>query len=61
LRGLDLGRAGRVASLAAAYAVEQVGTIEHHYAREEFAARYAEAFGEPLPSRFWGGAELSLG
>jgi adenosine kinase len=56
LRGLDLGTAGRVASLAAAYAVEQVGTIEHQYGQEEFAGRYAEAFGRPLPPQFWGGA-----
>lgn len=55
LRGLDLEAAGRVASLAATYAVEQVGTIEHAYLPEEFTRRYLEAFGTPLPDGFWGG------
>ncbi len=53
LRGLDLEVAGRVASLAATYAVEQVGTIEHGYIREEFAERYREAFADDLPPEFW--------
>ena len=53
LRGLDLPEAGRVASLAATYAVERVGTIEHAYDRTEFASRYADAFGQELPERFW--------
>jgi adenosine kinase len=53
LRGLDIEAAGRVASLAATYAVEQVGTIEHGYTRIEFSKRYNEAFGTPLPDRFW--------
>ncbi len=54
LRRLEIATAGRVASLAAAYAVEQTGTVEHTYARNEFADRYAESFGEPLPLEFWG-------
>ena len=49
LRGLPPERAGRIAGLAGTYAVEQPGTMEHHYTREEFAARYREAFGEDLP------------
>ncbi len=53
LRGLDPPTAGRVASLAAAYAVEQTGTIEHSYTREEFAQRFRESFGHDLPERFW--------
>lgn len=44
--GLDIERAGRVASLAAVYAVEQYGTQGHAYTKEEFARRYAENFGE---------------
>ena len=44
--GLDIQRAGRVASLAAVYAVEQYGTQAHAYTREEFARRYVENFGE---------------
>jgi adenosine kinase len=54
LRGLELEHAGRVASLAATYAIEQVGTVEHAYTREAFSERYREAFGDPLPARLWG-------
>jgi len=53
LRGLDIPTAGQVASLAATYAVEQVGTIEHSYSRDEFSERYREAFGAALPERMW--------
>jgi adenosine kinase len=52
LRGLDPPAAGRIASLAAAYVVEQAGTMEHSYTPAEFAERYSEAFGEPLPDAF---------
>jgi adenosine kinase len=55
LRGLDLGQAGRVASLAAAYAIEQVGTIEHAYTRDYFCARHQQCFGRDVPDRFWVG------
>jgi adenosine kinase len=55
LRGLDTPTAGAVASLAATYAVEQVGTIEHAYSPDEFKTRYRESFGSPLPDRFWVG------
>jgi adenosine kinase len=53
LRGLDLAAAGRVASLAATYAVEQVGTIEHSYTREEFSVRCQDCFGLDLAEKFW--------
>jgi adenosine kinase len=46
LTGADLERSGRIAALAATYVVEQTGTIEHRYTRDEFATRFAEAFGE---------------
>lgn len=57
LAGLALGIAhdlplevtGRVATLAAAYAIEQRGCQEHRYSRAAFAARYREAFGAELP------------
>jgi len=52
LRGLSAEDAGRCGSLAATYAIEQVGTIEHSYTRAEFASRYREAFGAPLPDAF---------
>lgn len=57
LRGLELEHAGRVASLAATYAIEQVGTVEHSYAPEEFARRYRDAFGAHLDERFWPSAD----
>jgi adenosine kinase len=53
LRGLDVEAAGRVASLAATYAVEQVGTVEHSYTPNEFSERYKQAFGKSLPKKFW--------
>jgi adenosine kinase len=53
LRGMKLDVAGRIASLAATYAVEQVGTIEHSYTRTEFTRRYHESFGTALPQKFW--------
>lgn len=49
LQGLELDDAALVAALAAAYVVEQTGTIEHEYTREEFADRFASAFGKPCP------------
>jgi adenosine kinase len=47
LTGGGVDRAGRIASLAATYAVEQTGTAEHRYTRDEFGARYQEVYGEP--------------
>ena len=52
LKSLSLEEAGRCGSLAATYAIEQVGTIEHSYTRAQFAARYREVFGAPLPVAF---------
>ncbi len=46
LSGFGVERAGRIASLAATYAVEQTGTMEHRYTREEFANRYRQAYGQ---------------
>ncbi|MGH9552750.1 MAG: hypothetical protein ACRD3W_25450, partial [Terriglobales bacterium] len=54
LRGLELEQAGRMASLAATYAVEQVGTVEHSYTFAEFAQRYQDAFGAALPQKSGG-------
>lgn len=44
-RSLPLEVAGRVAALAAAYAVEKQGGQEHYYTRAEFAGRFADVFG----------------
>ena len=46
LSKLGVERAGRIASLAATYVVEQTGTVEHRYTREEFADRYCRAYGQ---------------
>jgi adenosine kinase len=44
LLGLDLEVVGRLAGLAATYAVEQVGTQEHSYTPESFVARFDRSF-----------------
>jgi adenosine kinase len=47
--GMDIHRAGRVAALAAVYAIENYGTQSHSYTREDFVRRYEENFGhEPV-------------
>jgi len=53
LRGLELPAAGRVASLAATYAIEQVGTAEHSYTSEQFTERYRDSFGSAIPTAFF--------
>jgi len=47
-RDFPLEVVGRVAALAAAYAIEQQGCQEHRFTPAEFAERYASAFG-PSP------------
>lgn len=44
LLGLDLDVTGRLAAVAAAYAVEQHGTQEHTFTPEEFVARFDATF-----------------
>ena len=44
LLGLEWPIAGRLAALAATYAIELHGTQEHRYTPEEFAARFDRAF-----------------
>ena len=45
LDGRSVEVAGRIASVAAAYVVEQAGTVEHSYTLEEFTRRYEDAYG----------------
>ncbi|MFN8501441.1 carbohydrate kinase family protein [Kouleothrix sp.] len=52
-RGLPLDVAGRVAALAAAYAIEKRGCQEHSYTVAEFAERYAAAFGPSRAIETW--------
>jgi adenosine kinase len=56
-RDLPLEVTGRVAALAAAYAIEERGCQEHRYARAEFAERYRAAFGADLPVEMLSAAE----
>ena len=53
LRGFGADVAGRIASLAATYAIEQVGTAEHSYTPAEFTERYRASFGAALPDGFF--------
>jgi adenosine kinase len=46
LNGYPWPVAGRMASLAAAYCLEQHGTQNHSYTWEQFLARYRQTFGE---------------
>ncbi len=48
LAGLSLKECGQLASVVAAYAVEQQGTQNHRFIMPELKARYAAAYGEPL-------------
>jgi adenosine kinase len=47
-RGLDWETTGRIASLMGALKIEQPGTQNHRFTRDEFAARFREAFGRGL-------------
>jgi adenosine kinase len=49
-RDLPLPVTGRIAALAAAYAIEERGCQEHRYTRAAFAERYRAAFGNELPA-----------
>lgn len=54
VRGFDLDTCGRMGSVAAAYAIENHGTMNHDYTLEEFWGRYASNFGElPLSTTAW--------
>ncbi len=46
VRGYPWEVIGRMGSLAAAYCLEQVGTMNHRYTVAEFVARYRENFGD---------------
>ncbi len=48
-RGFPLAVTGRIAALAGAYAVEQLGTQAHHYTRSAFAQRFNRAFPDMPP------------
>lgn len=58
-RDLPLEITGRIAALAAAYAIEERGCQEHSYTRQEFAERYRRSFGHELPAEAMVGAEVA--
>ena len=45
MRGLDWEATGRIAALMGAIKVEQPGTQNHRFSRDDFAGRFKEAFG----------------
>ena len=45
LRGAELPVCGRMGAVAAAFCIERYGTQSHRYGRDEFWARYEQAFG----------------
>lgn len=47
-RGHNLKTCGQMASVAAAYAIEHYGTVNHSYTKKEFEERYENTYGEPL-------------
>lgn len=47
--GSDMETCGRLGVVAAIYAIEQYGTQEHTYTKEEFCARYQENFSHAYP------------
>jgi adenosine kinase len=49
LRGLDWDTTGRIASLLGAIKIEARGTQNHRFSAAEFAQRFEESFGTPLP------------
>ncbi|NTU83259.1 MAG: carbohydrate kinase family protein [Chloroflexales bacterium] len=56
-RDLPLEVTGRVAALAAAFAIEERGCQEHSYTRADFTERYKAAFGADLPVELLSAAE----
>lgn len=47
-RGFELPVCGRMGAVAASYAIENNGTIEHTFTLKEFSDRYKENFGKQL-------------
>jgi len=48
LQGHSLETCGQTASVAATYAVEKYGTVNHNYTLEEFKKRYKETYDEEI-------------
>lgn len=48
LKQLPLDVCGKIGALAASYAVESYGTVNHQFTKEEFQKRYKESFGEEI-------------
>ena len=48
IRDFDLQVCGQIASLAAVYAIESMGTQNHHFTQKEFAKRYAAHYHQSL-------------
>jgi adenosine kinase len=48
LRGWELKNCAQLGAVVASFAIEQVGTQEHHFTPTELSARHESAFHEPL-------------
>ena len=48
MRCLEMPEAAKLGAVSACYAIEQLGTQEHHFSKDEFRKRYEASFG-PLP------------
>ncbi|MFA6427311.1 MAG: carbohydrate kinase family protein [Candidatus Magasanikbacteria bacterium] len=48
VRGFDLKTCGQMASVAAVYAVEQYGTVNHTFTTKEFEKKYERTYGETI-------------
>ena len=46
--GLEMPEAAKLGAVSACYAIEQLGTQEHHFSKDEFRKRYEASFG-PMP------------
>ena len=46
--GLEMPEAAKLGAVSACYTIEQLGTQEHHFSKDEFRKRYEASFG-PLP------------
>lgn len=47
-RGLSVPEAAKLGAVSASFAIEQMGTQEHHFTKEDFRQRYEVAYG-PMP------------
>jgi len=52
MQGHDYQTCGQVGAVASTYAIENYGTVNHYFTKEEFKKRYEDAFGEVIGLEF---------